>query len=122
MFCEFSFGLKDLFFFYLCVRLMRPATTHLVATYRESIVFGGHFYCLNSVRDTLRGMILEHYLGRDVTNTEHVKAAVLLMKSVCSLAARYRSGITEGERSKVQHHGTVLIIKQKWDYRWEKTL
>lgn len=77
-------------------RLMRPATTHLVATYSESIVFGGHFYCFNVMKETLRGIIFEHYLGRDVTNTEHVKAPVLLMKAVCSLTARYSSGITEG--------------------------
>ena len=48
------------------------------------------------MKDTLRGMVLEHYLGRDVTNTEHVKAPVLLMKAVCSLASRYVNGKAEG--------------------------
>ena len=68
---------------------MRPATSHFVITMRECIAFGGHFYMNEQMKMILRGIIEEHYVGRDVTNTEHLKAPLLLMKAVCSIAYHY---------------------------------
>lgn len=65
---------------------MRSATNHLVVTFDDSFVFGGHFYMFETLSETLQAMAYEHYLGTSITNTEHCLAPVLLMKACCAVA------------------------------------
>ena len=41
---------------------------------------GGHFFCMNTMTQTLRSISVEHFAGTLVTNATHETACVLVYK------------------------------------------
>ncbi|KAL5529795.1 hypothetical protein ACEPAG_5782 [Sanghuangporus baumii] len=94
------------------VFIMRPGTSHLVITGDFSVCFGGHFYSYAHLEDTLRALVLEHYIGFRVSNAEHRVAPLLLMKAVCSFAERLCNGTRDQLHSSASPSevATLLVI------------
>lgn len=59
---------------------MRPGTAHLVSSGEACLTYGGHFYCAETMVQTLFALLAEHHLGFQLTNTHHTEAAILLFK------------------------------------------
>ncbi|KAH8109342.1 hypothetical protein DFH11DRAFT_1813003 [Phellopilus nigrolimitatus] len=66
--------------------LMRPGTVHSVITLDDCFAVGGHFYHSGLFIETLNAMIIEHYRGKWVTNTEHTRMPMLLLKALTGYA------------------------------------
>ncbi|KAL5522155.1 hypothetical protein ACEPAF_7597 [Sanghuangporus sanghuang] len=65
--------------------IMPPGTVHAVLTLQDSLALGGHFYNFGTMESTAISLIREHYFGQYLTNTEHPKAPLLLMKGFMAL-------------------------------------
>lgn len=61
---------------------MRPGTPHFVVTTESCLAVGGHFYCPSTMRATALAMINEHFFGPWITNSEHQKAPIILLKTL----------------------------------------
>lgn len=59
---------------------MRPAQPQFVVTLNDSLAMGAHFYSAVCYSDTLRGLAVEHFAGKLVTNTEHTTTPLFLFK------------------------------------------
>lgn len=59
---------------------MKPAQPHFVITLNDCLAMGAHFYSAVTYADTLRGLAVEHYAGKLVTNTEHTTTPLFLFK------------------------------------------
>ena len=64
---------------------MPPGTPHAVLTLEDSFALGGHFYNFGTMLETAKAMVQEHYFGLSLTNTEHTRAPILLMKGFAGL-------------------------------------
>ena len=64
---------------------MKAGTPHIVLTSKEALALGGHFYSSLHFKRTLFGMVFEHFCGDYVTNTEHTRSPLLLLKTLTSL-------------------------------------
>lgn len=69
------------FFFF---RFMRPGTPHFVVGVDDCMIVGGHFYNKNNFEATMVSMVMEHYMGTEITNTEHPTSPLILFKLLCS--------------------------------------
>ena len=63
-------------------RIMRPNTPHAVLTIEHSICYGGHFYVMSCMTDTLFGMTHAFVADSYITNTHHTKSRLLLRRMV----------------------------------------
>ncbi|KAH6876508.1 hypothetical protein BKA70DRAFT_1055008, partial [Coprinopsis sp. MPI-PUGE-AT-0042] len=62
--------------------IMAPNTLHAVWTMENSICYGGHFYAVPNLLDTVVGLI-HAFIGEDfLTNTQHVESRFLLRRMV----------------------------------------
>jgi hypothetical protein len=59
---------------------MRPNTPHYVLTPKAAICYGGHFYAMSTIRDTVFGAFHMFALSKSITNTEHSDASHLLFR------------------------------------------
>ena len=59
---------------------MKPNTPHAVFTTDHSIAVGGHFYSFGDVQQTFFGVVHAFVMDNLVTNTEHPKTRVLLLR------------------------------------------
>ncbi|KAL5514912.1 hypothetical protein ACEPAG_2228 [Sanghuangporus baumii] len=65
---------------------MKPATNHLVMNIEHCLAFGGHFYSFHHMRATMKGIIRDHYIGKSNSNSELLRAPLLLMKAISGIA------------------------------------
>jgi hypothetical protein len=61
---------------------MRPDTPHTVITIEHSICYGGHFFVMSCMTDTLIGMTHAFMADSYITNTHHTKSRLLLRRMV----------------------------------------
>ena len=61
---------------------MRPDTPHTVITINHSICYGGHFFVMSCMTDTLVGMTHAFMADSYITNTHHTKSRLLLRRMV----------------------------------------
>ncbi|KAH8108505.1 hypothetical protein DFH11DRAFT_1820838 [Phellopilus nigrolimitatus] len=73
--------------------IMHPGTIHSVITLEDCFAVGGHFYFTGLFGQTLRAMVIEHYHGKWITNTEHTRMPLLLLKALVGFADIYLSNI-----------------------------
>lgn len=59
---------------------MQPGTPHFVVSLDDCLVIGGHFISSVCYDKSLMAMMLEHYAGTFVTNTEHPRCSILFFK------------------------------------------
>lgn len=76
---------------------MPPCTPHAVLTLEDSVALGGHFYCNLTMDRTLDAIVQEHFFGDFVTNTEHTRAPLLLMKCFVDRIEACKKG-SQGEQ------------------------
>ncbi|THH02972.1 hypothetical protein EW145_g6644 [Phellinidium pouzarii] len=69
---------------------MHPRTAHAVLTDSDCIALGGHFYCNLHFHSTLQQITFEHFHGCIITNTEHTRSPLLIMKYVCAIVRDLR--------------------------------
>lgn len=62
------------------LRYMKPAQPHFVISMSDCLAMGAHFYSAVCYSDTLRGLTVEHFAGKLVTNTEHTTTPLFLFK------------------------------------------
>ena len=67
--------------------IMRPGAIHAVVTLDTCVATGQHFYSFETLELTFRSLVNEHFMGKSITNTEHIYSLLLLFKAVDSLAA-----------------------------------
>jgi hypothetical protein len=61
---------------------MQPSCRHFVVTVEDCLAIGGHFYNSDTFDRTALGIVLQHFLGTTIINTEHSDATLHLMKLV----------------------------------------
>ena len=61
----------------------------MVITLEDSICFGGHFYSLETMEETLQSIVDEHYHGKSTTNAEHPRAYLSMIQYVLQLSVRF---------------------------------
>lgn len=59
---------------------MRPGTPHFIVGVEDCMTTGGHFYNRNNLEASMISMIMEHYMGDEITNTEHPTSPIILFK------------------------------------------
>ena len=59
---------------------MWPNTPHFVVTPESEICYGGHFYVMLTIWDTIFGMYHMFVASKNITNTEHTQDAHLLLQ------------------------------------------
>lgn len=59
---------------------MQPGTPHMVVSLDDCLVIGGHFISSVCYDKSLKAMMLEHYGGTVVTNTEHPRCSLIFFK------------------------------------------
>ena len=65
-------------------RFMPPGTEHFIVTLDDSLCFGGHFYCVDTMISSVKSMMQQHCLIC-VSNTEQEKNLVLILQMTCVL-------------------------------------
>ena len=76
---------------------MKPNTNHWVISLKDTLVLEGHFYCHEHLKETMRGLILDHFIGDTNTNTEHLNIPSLLMRELCAIADNISIGKEPGD-------------------------
>ena len=61
---------------------MRPGSPHFVITIEHLICYGGHFYVMSCMTDTLFAMTHAFMADSYITNTYHAKSRLLLRRMV----------------------------------------
>ncbi|KAH8108958.1 hypothetical protein DFH11DRAFT_1731524 [Phellopilus nigrolimitatus] len=90
---------------------MHPCTPHAALTTIDCLSLGGRFYSCLHYDMTLRAIVFEHYYGVPVTNTEHPKSPLLLMKSMMGHVYEYAK--ENGERQhfpSIEQLSSLLIL------------
>ena len=64
---------------------MKPSVNHWVMTIQDSVVLEGHFYMYEHLNQTLRGLLLNHYIEDANTNIEHLIVTALMMRELCDI-------------------------------------
>lgn len=59
---------------------MQPGTPHFVVTVEDCLALGGHFYNKETFSSTVHSIVLEHYMGLALTNTDHPTVPLTLFK------------------------------------------
>ncbi|KAL5498458.1 hypothetical protein ACEPAH_2600 [Sanghuangporus vaninii] len=62
-----------------------PNTPHAVLTLEDSFALGGHFYCSQTLDRSLQALVDEHFFGTVITNAQHTRAPLVLMKALADL-------------------------------------
>lgn len=71
---------------------MQANVSHAVISTSDCITLGAHFYSNTQFSRVLYAITNEHYFGLIITNTEHTKSPILLMKAVAAYLRRARCG------------------------------
>lgn len=58
---------------------MRPGVLHFVASTEDSAAVGGHYHFSRVFSCTMKAMLMEHFFGQEITNTEHLTSGVALL-------------------------------------------
>jgi hypothetical protein len=61
---------------------MRPGSRHFIITVEDCLAIGGHFYNANNFNKTACAIMLQHFMGTTIVNTEHSEAVSHLIKLV----------------------------------------
>ncbi|KAL5536873.1 hypothetical protein ACEPAF_696 [Sanghuangporus sanghuang] len=70
-----------------------PNTPHAVLTLEDSFALGGHFYCSKTLDRSLQALVDEHFFGTVITNAQHTRAPLVLMKALAELVVGNESHI-----------------------------
>lgn len=57
----------------LFISFMRPGTRHYVLTIKPTMVFGKHFYCSSTLRETCFSLVHTLLADKVITNTSHAR-------------------------------------------------
>ncbi|KAH6874092.1 hypothetical protein BKA70DRAFT_1449740 [Coprinopsis sp. MPI-PUGE-AT-0042] len=85
--------------------VMAPNTMHAVWTMRDSICYGGHFYAVPALLNTVVGLI-HAFIGEDLlTNTQHMASRFLLRRM---LHFFHHAFVVQGVSHRTLNHGSEL--------------
>ncbi|KLO05144.1 hypothetical protein SCHPADRAFT_947151 [Schizopora paradoxa] len=60
---------------------MHPGVPHFVISLNDCLAVGGHFFSSALFSKSLRAIVVEHYFGKDITNTEHLSSGLAFFKA-----------------------------------------
>jgi hypothetical protein len=78
---------------------MKANTPHAVFTTEHSIAVGGHFYSFGDIQQTIFGLVHAFVMDNLVTNTEHPRTRVLLLRMLQYLYKFYVGGANPKSKS-----------------------
>lgn len=77
---------------------MHPGVPHFVISLKDCLAVGGHFFFSALFSKSLRAIVLEHFFGKDITNTEHLTSGLAFFKAIAGYLSICKLPVTHARR------------------------